>query len=74
MTLCSNCQNHITLPDDTYCLGCSKAFKHGAIYAIEYFRDEVYGDGVMDTDIWRDFMGCPECESMTPCEHDEEVN
>lgn len=34
-----------------------EAFIEGAKYAIEYFRDEVYGDGVMETDIWADFFG-----------------
>lgn len=33
------------------------AFNEGARYAIEYFRDEVYGDGVMETDLWADFFG-----------------
>ena len=33
------------------------AFANGARYALEYLRDEVYGDGVMETDIWADFFG-----------------
>lgn len=33
------------------------AFNEGAKYILEYMRDEVYGDGVMETDVWADFFG-----------------
>lgn len=31
-------------------------FINGARYVLEYLRDEVYGDGIMDTSIWEDFF------------------
>ena len=36
-------------------------FADGVMYALEYFRDEVYGDGVAETDLWKDYFGCDEC-------------
>lgn len=63
MTICTLCQIHIvSSPNENTCTNCTKAFEAGARYAIEYFRDEVYGDGVMDTDIWADYFGAPEEE------------
>lgn len=32
-------------------------FAQGVRYALEYMRDEVYGDGVTETDLWNDFFG-----------------
>ena len=40
----------------TYEEAIGEAFADGVKYALEYLRDEVYGDGVMDTDIWSDFF------------------
>ena len=34
-----------------------EAFVEGAKYILEYMRDEVYGDGVTETDVWADFFG-----------------
>jgi len=34
-----------------------EAFKDGVRYALEYLRDEVYGDGVTETDIWKEHFG-----------------
>ena len=33
------------------------AFADGARYVLEYLRDEVYGDGVTETDVWQEFFG-----------------
>ena len=32
-------------------------FEDGVRYALEYLRDEVYGDGVMETDLWSEYFG-----------------
>ena len=45
----------------TYEEAIGEAFADGAKYALEYFRDEVYGDGVMETDLWKDYFGCLDC-------------
>lgn len=31
-------------------------FKDGVKYALEYLRDEVYGEAITETDIWHDFF------------------
>lgn len=35
----------------------SEDFIAGAKYVLEYLYDEVYGDGITETDIWNDFFG-----------------
>lgn len=63
MTICTLCAKHLSTLGGNTCQICTKAFAEGARYAIEYFRDEVYGDGVMDTDIWADYFDAPDEET-----------
>lgn len=37
-------------------------FADGVRYALTYLRDEVYGDEITETAIWRDFFGVEEGE------------
>ena len=32
-------------------------FEEGVRYALEYLRDEVYGEGITETSIWEDYFG-----------------
>ncbi len=34
-----------------------EAFKDGVRYALEYLKDEVFGEEVTETDIWKDHFG-----------------
>ena len=34
-----------------------EAFNNGVRYTLQYLRDEVYGDGITETDIWKDCFG-----------------
>ncbi len=34
-----------------------EAFHNGVRYALQYLRDEVYGDGITETDIWSECFG-----------------
>ena len=55
----------------TYEEAIGEAFIDGVKYALEYLED-VYGDGLMETDIWKDYFGCPECEKDSEnCECDD---
>jgi hypothetical protein len=49
---------------------CSKAFQDGARYVLEYLRDEVYGDGIEECDLWSDFFDttCDDGECDGTCE------
>lgn len=33
------------------------SFNEGARYVLEYLRNEVYGEGIEETDVWTDFFG-----------------
>lgn len=53
----------------TYEDAIGKAFQDGAKYVLEYLEAEVYGDSITETDIWKDFFGCPDCQkSSAECE------
>ena len=34
-----------------------KGFERGVRTTLKYLRDEVYGAGIEDTDVWKDFFG-----------------
>jgi hypothetical protein len=34
-----------------------EAFKDGVRYALEYLKDEVFGEEVTETDIWKEHFG-----------------
>jgi len=40
----------------TYEEAIGEAFADGVKYALEYL-EEVYGEGIMETDIWNDYFG-----------------
>lgn len=38
------------------------AFKDGVRYALQYL-EEVYGDGITETDLWKEFIGTEDSEA-----------